>query len=558
MSFVDELEQAVDIVDLVGRYTKLKKAGVNYKSLCPFPGHSETTPSFVVSPTKQLGYCFGCHKGGGPLKFLMDIENCEFREAVEMLASITGREVEGFKSKSKQELQVQKNMYSLYKDATKYYQDALNRAPDILKYLFDRGITQDDIKKFHFWYADSGVALHDFLKQKWYSDELIKNSQIFVDIARKKDKFIGRVIFPLQNNRGDFVAFAGRIVWVWEPKYLNSPASDIYDKSALLYGLFEAKNTITKQDRVIICEWYMDVIALHRAGYFETVAVSGTALTEKHITLLKRLTRKLYLCFDSDKAWVAATKNSLEILKNKDLEIKIISIPSGKDPDEYIASGKDFWELIGTAMSPIGFLEKTQNYNLASLDESKKFIEEMLEYISSFSNSLERDFYLKELAKITDTKLELIYEMMKHRSRARKQDSTPASSHKKELAHHNLEYLIVLIAEWRVERHELRHKLLFPEALSQKEQELLFGDTDFWLLSLEEKEQLKALSFELSLSEKNDAELQQYIDKLIHSLNKEHYKSLENLYKSELIQWSSEALQKYSDLLKKWKDAGVK
>ena len=557
MSFVDELEQSIDMVDLVSRYTKLKKAGANYKSLCPFPGHNETTPSFVVSPVKQIGYCFGCHKWGGPIKFIMDIENCEFREAVEILANITGHEVKGFKTKSKEEIQVQKNIYSLYRDTTKYYNKALYNNPEVLKYLFERGITDDDIKKFHFWYADSWVSLYNFLKEKWYSDEIITASNIFVDVQRKKDKFIGRIIFPLQNHRGDFVAFAGRILWVWEPKYLNSPASDIYDKSNLLYGLYEAKNSITKNDRIIVCEGYMDVIALHRAWYFETVAVSGTALTEKHITLIKRLTRKVYLCFDSDKAWVAATKNSLEILKNKELEVKIITIPSGKDPDEYIASWKDFWERIEAALSPISYAQKFDKYNLTSLDDTKQFISNMLDYIASFSSPLEQDFYLKELADITGTKLEVIYDMMRSHKRTRKvEDNTQYA--KIGNTKNILFYILALLQEWYLDVETIRHNLLFPEALSQKQQELVFWNWDMSLLSLDEKETLKWLCLELSMNQKNELEMKLYIEKLFQWINKEHYKSLQSLYKSELAQWDTSVLEKYSELLKKWKKAGVK
>lgn len=557
MSFVDELEQAIDIVDLVGRYTKLKKAGVNYKTLCPFPGHNESTPSFVVSPAKQIGYCFGCHKWGGPVKFLMDIENCDFREAVEILAGITGHEVKGFKTKSKEEIQIQKNIYSLYKDATKYYKNALGRNPEVLKYLYERWITEEDISKFHFWYADSWIALYEFLKNKWYSDEIIVSSNIFVDAARKKDKFIGRIIFPLQNHRGDFVAFAWRILWAWEPKYLNSPASDIYDKSSLLYGLYEAKNTITKDDRIIICEGYMDVIALHRAGYYEAVAVSWTALTEKHITLIKRLTRKVYLCFDSDKAWVSATKNSLEVLKNKDLEVKIITIPSGKDPDEYIASGKDFSELLESSLSPISFAQKFEKYDLSSLDETKKFIHDMLEYIASFSSTLERDFYLKELSRITDTKLEVIYEMMKSHKLSKK-DENDTKHIKTDTIKNTLFYLIALLHEWYLDIEKVRQEIIFPEALSQKQQELLFWKWDTWLLSLQEKERLKWLSLELSLSNKNELEMKLYIEKLFQGINKEHYKSLETLYKTEILKWNPDAIKKYSELLKKGKAGSIK
>lgn len=417
MSFIDDLENSVDIVDIVGRYAKLKKSGTSYKALCPFPGHSEKTPSFVVSPVKQIGYCFGCHKGGGPLKFIMDMENCEFREAVQMLGSITGREIQGF-TENKEKIQIKKNLYSLYKDATNYYKNALQWNPEIKKYLMDRGMSSEDIESFHFWYADSGVWLYNYLKEKWYEDEQIEQSAIFLDIRQRKDKFIGRVIFPIQNLRWDFVAFAGRIVWQGEPKYLNSPASDIYDKSSILYGLYEARKTITKVDHIIITEWYMDTIALHRYWFFQTVAVSGTALTEKHITIIKRLTHKVYLCFDNDKAWEQATRNSLELLKNNGLEVKIIHIVWSKDPDEYLESGKDFQILIDTALSPIAFFIKKNNYNLSSIDEKKKFLTEIFEIIANYSDSIEQDNYLKELASMSQTPLKIIYEMYAKRNKA--------------------------------------------------------------------------------------------------------------------------------------------
>lgn len=268
----------------------------------------------------------------------MDMENCEFREAVQMLGSITGREVQGF-HQDKEKIEIQKNLYGLYKDARNYYAQALEKNPEIKKYIMDRGLTQEDIATFHFGYADSGVGLYNFLKEKGYDDTILGQSQIFLDVKARKDKFIGRVIFPIQNLRGDFVAFAGRIVGKGEPKYLNSPASDIYDKSSILYGLYSARSTITKKDQIILTEGYMDTIALHKAGFTQTVAVSGTALTEKHITILKRLTHKVYLCFDNDAAGEQATRNSLELLKNNGLEVRIIILKDAKDPDEYLKAG---------------------------------------------------------------------------------------------------------------------------------------------------------------------------------------------------------------------------
>ena len=253
MGISEDLESAIDIVDLVSKYASLKKSGANYKCNCPFPGHNEKTPSFMVSPAKQIAYCFGCHKWWGPIKFVMDIENCEFRDALEILWNYTWIKVNT--NFNKEKFEEKKSMYSLYKDASNYYKNALKNYPEIKKYLFDRWLNDDIIRDFSIWYSDSWVELYNYLKWKWYDDEQIFDSHIFIDIKTKKDKFINRIIFPVQNGRWDFVAFAWRIHGSWEPKYLNSPASDIYDKSNILYNLFNARNSITKLDYAIITEW---------------------------------------------------------------------------------------------------------------------------------------------------------------------------------------------------------------------------------------------------------------------------------------------------------------
>ena len=301
----------------------------------------------------------------------------------------------------------------------------------------------------------------------------------------------------------------------------------------------------------------MDVIALHRAWYFETVAVSGTALTEKHITLIKRLTKKVYLCFDSDKAWVSATKNSLELLKNKDLEVHIIQIPSGKDPDEYITSGKDFWKLLESALSPIAFAQKHQNYDLWSLDDMKKFLKEMLDYIASFSDILERDFYLKELAQLTGTKLEVIYALMKEQGQKIKGESKDANTQKIMTAD-PIDYIVWLFLEQKLSKSQIDSSLLFAEALTSKVREILSWEREISSLNLEEKERYKSLSLELSLSEKSELEMKQYIEKLFISVNKDHFKILESRYKQKLSDWDIESLKKYSELLKIARGAGLK
>lgn len=545
LSFVDDLEASIDIIELVGRYTKLKKAGTNYKALCPFPGHSEKTASFVASPAKQIGYCFGCHKWGGPVKFIMDMDNCEFREALQILGNITGTEIPGY-TENKEKIEIKKNLYSLYKDATNYYKQALSKNPEVKKYLMDRWLSEEDITKFHFWYADSWVSLYNYLKEKWYEDEQIGGSNIFLNIKSRKDKFIGRVIFPIQNLRGDFVAFAGRIIGKWEPKYLNSPASDIYDKSNILYGLYDARTTITKADHIIITEWYMDTIALHRAWFFQSVAVSGTALTEKHITIIKRLTRKIYLCFDNDKAWENATRNSLEMLKNKWLEVRVIKLIWANDPDEYLEKWNDFQSLIDSALSPIAFLIEKNKYNLSSIDEKKKFIWEILDIIRNYSDSIEQDTYLKELAKISDTPVSILYEMFKKTRVAKKQSQ--ATPEKKSTSSEDI--IIGILYENSDYSTLIKENLIFQEWISKKLIEALNDITKFTsTLDINAKEKYKALAFNFSSKWLSEEDLKKEVIKSVESLNRFYYKTLCEKYKAEMNSWDDQALIKYSQLL---------
>lgn len=405
MWVVEDLESSIDIVELVKRYTNLKKAWANYKAICPFPGHNEKTPSFIVSPSKQIGYCFGCHRGGWPLKFIMDAENCSFKEAIDMLSSITWVKVKWYDFKQEE---IKKNIYWVFKDIVNYYRKTLNNFPEIKKYLMDRWLTSESIEKFEFGYSDSWIELYNYLIEKWYNDDLITQTNVFLDIKNKKDKFIWRIIFPIKNNRWDIVALAWRITWIWEPKYLNSPASTIYDKSSILYWLFEGRSEITKKDFIIITEWYMDAISLQQAWFKNTVCVSWTALTEKHIQIIKKLTNKIYLCFDNDKAWFNATQLSIQMLRNKDLEVKIISLENAKDPDEAIKAWMDFNIFINNALSPIWFeLKNLEKINW--LQDKKIILQKLLSLVKNYQDNIEKDYYLKEISQKLDIKLDIVY-----------------------------------------------------------------------------------------------------------------------------------------------------
>jgi len=545
MSLVEELENSIDIVDLVSKYTKLKKAGANYKCNCPFPGHNEKTPSFMVSPAKQLAYCFGCHKWGWPLKFIMDIENCEFKEAINILAQITWKQISWFNT---EKFETNRNMYSLYKDASNYYKQTLKKYPEVLKYLSDRGINNETIEKFHFWYSDSGLALYNYLREKWYDDNMIYESKIFVDIKTRKDKFINRVIFPIQNLRWDFIAFTARIIWVWEPKYLNSPASEYYDKSAILYWLYTAKNEITKKDFVIITEWQMDTISMQAAGFLNTVAVSGSALTEKHLSILKRLTHKLYLCFDSDSAWEKATKLALEIIKNKWFEVKIILLPNWKDPDDIIKSGADFSNYVQNALSPIWYYINKSNFDLNSLEDKKKLLNELLIIIKSFSDNLEKDYYLKEIVKKLDFRESIVYDSF-NKIRIEKEEKKEDNTKKTNFTNEELAIWYIIYDEKT--KDVIKNNLFFKEQLGSDLELLLENKLDFDKISLEKKDKYKAISMmiESENEAKTEENIKENIEKLINHINTGNYKNIVLDLKNKMENWDVDAFKRYSETI---------
>ncbi len=554
MGIVEELENSIDIVELVWRYTKLKKAGANFKAVCPFPGHTEKTPSFMVSPSKQLAYCFWCHKWWWPLKFIMDIENIEFKEAIQILAEHTWKKLEWF---NPQENKIQKNMYSLYRDATNYYKQALKNNPTIIKYLYDRWLKNEIIEKFNFWYADSGIWLYNYLKEKGYEDNIIFDSKIFVDIKNRKDKFIWRIIFPIQNLRWDFVAFTARIIWSWEPKYLNSPATPWFDKSSILYWLYQAKSEIVKKDFVIITEWQMDTIAMQSHWFLNTVAVSWTALTEKHLTIIKRLTHKIFLCFDWDQAWAKATKLAIETIKNKDLEVKIIDLEQWKDPDDLLKSGKNFNDYINNALSPIWYYIKKSNFNLNSIEDKKKLLLELLKIIKSFSDPIEKDFYLKEISdklNITETLIYDAFNRLKTDKNREKMNNSTTSFDSQDLA---IWYLLLNNEEYNK---MIKENIIFKEAIKNDFKLLIKDKNKINDFPLNKKDTYNAISMKIETDnkEKTKEHIKEEILKIVKKINLESYKKITEKLKEKMNSWDNNAFLQYTEIIKTAKKYGIK
>ena len=354
--FVEEVRQRNDIIDVISGYVNLKKSGSNYTGLCPF--HNEKTPSFSVSGAKQMYYCFGCGAGGNVYTFLMEYENLTFPEALEQLAERAGMALPE-KTDSEEERKrrnTRERILEIYKLAANYFYVKLNspRGKEAKDYLLGRELSEETIRHFGLGYSDKfSDDLYQYMKKKGFDDTILNQTGLFTFNEKNGvyDKFWNRVMYPIMDRTGKVIAFGGRVMGDAKPKYLNSPETLIFDKSRNLYGL----NFIHgKQEQgIIICEGYMDVIALHQAGFTNAAASLGTAFTSQQSSLLKRYADTVYLCYDSDGAGVKAALRAIPMLKEAGLMVRVINMRPYKDPDEFIKglSAEEFQKRIDTAQN---------------------------------------------------------------------------------------------------------------------------------------------------------------------------------------------------------------
>ena len=402
----EEVRSANDIVDVISGYVRLQKKGNSYVGLCPF--HNEKTGSFHVSQNKQLYHCFGCGAGGDVFAFLMEYENFSFKEAMEQLADRVGMTlpVQELTEKEKRESDYRSMLLEVNREAGKYYYMLLRsrRGAHALEYFRGRQLTDETMQKFGLGYADKySDDLYRYLKGKGYSDQLLKDAGLITvdEVRGAHDKFWNRAMFPIMNVHNKIIGFGGRVMGEGEPKYLNSPETQIFDKSRNLYGLNLARQS--RRPQMLLCEGYMDVIALHQAGFDHAVASLGTAFTSGHASLLKRYAKEVYLTFDSDGAGVKAALRALPILKEAGLNAKVIHMEPYKDPDELIkALGADaYQERIDQAensfLFEIRILE--QNYNMADPQGKTAFYNEAARKLLAFSEELERNNYIEAVAR---------------------------------------------------------------------------------------------------------------------------------------------------------------
>ena len=402
---VEEIRQRNDIVDVISGYVKLQRKGSSYFGLCPF--HNEKSPSFSVSPGKQMYYCFGCGKGGNVFTFLMDYENYSFPEALKSLAERAGVALpeEEYSAEAKRQQDLKSSLLAIQKQAAKfyYYQLRTEGGKQGLAYLKDRGLSDETIRQFGLGYAGKySDTLYHYLKNQNISDELLRESGLFnVDEKRGMyDKFWNRVIFPIMDVGGRVIGFGGRVMGDGKPKYLNSPETRIFDKSRNLYGLNAARTSRKKY--MLVCEGYMDVISMHQAGFTNAVASLGTALTSQHALLLKRYTDEVILTYDSDEAGVKAALRAIPMLREAGITTKVLNLKPCKDPDELIKTlgAEAFEERISQAENSFLFEIRILQgqYDLKDPDGKTAFFRAAAEKIAGFEQELERENYIEAVA----------------------------------------------------------------------------------------------------------------------------------------------------------------
>lgn len=404
---IENVRSRNDIVDVVSQYVKLTRKGSSYFGLCPF--HNEKTPSFSVTPGKQMYYCFGCGAGGNVFNFIMEYENFTFGEALKYLADRAGVELPKmeYSQEMKEKAREKEVLLEINKQAAQYYYYQLRSEKGAAgyRYLTDRGLSEDTMRKFGLGYSDKfSNGLYRYLKSKGYKDERLRESGLFQADERHGmyDKFWNRVIFPIMDVNSRVIGFGGRVMGDGKPKYLNSPETKIFDKSRNLYGLNIARTSRKKY--LILCEGYMDVISMHQAGFDNAVASLGTALTSGHASLLKRYTQEVLLLYDSDDAGIRAALRGIPILREAGVNSRVVDLTPYKDPDEFIKNmGPEALEKrLSDASDSFLFRVRVaeREFSMEEPQGQNRFFERCAEMLLELKDELERNLYLDAVVKM--------------------------------------------------------------------------------------------------------------------------------------------------------------
>lgn len=411
---IEEIKSRNDIVDIISQYVVLKRSGRNFFGLCPF--HKEKSPSFSVSPDKQIFHCFGCGVGGNVFHFVSKIENLSFRETIEMLAERSGLELPTLENEEDNKLlQLKSKVYQINELTAKFYHENLYKpsAKKAQEYVKKRRLDNNTLKNFLIGYSGTFNELYLMLKSKGFTEEEILASSLVNKTQEGKfiDRFRGRLMFPIQDVRNRVIAFGGRVLDDSKPKYINSPENIVYSKGRHLFGLNVAKKSDLK--KIIIVEGYMDAISLHQRGISYAVASLGTAMTEAQGRLLRRSSQQVIIGYDADGAGQAATMRGLEILQGLGCDVRILQIEGAKDPDEFVVKygPERFEKQVEKAISLVEYKVKVlkNSLNLEHPNDKIKFLKEIAKVLSKIDNEIEREVYVQKIASEYQISKEAIY-----------------------------------------------------------------------------------------------------------------------------------------------------
>jgi len=548
MGQAEEIKSKLDIVEVIREYVPVKAVGANFQALCPF--HNEKTPSFVISPEKQIWHCFGCGRGGDVFAFVMEKEALGFMETLRLLAPKAGVTL---KYENAQEYSKRNRILDILELAGKYYAHLLNQpaAKNLKEYLLKRGLSEEIIIDWQLGYSpDSWDSLYNFLKARPLSGQKYTDEEIFLAglIVKKEggrgyyDRFRDRIMFPIFDVNNNIVAFTARVNPAKEKtekmgKYINSPQTNVYDKSRVLFALNKAKSAIRKDDLAIVVEGQMDAISCHQHGFENVVASSGTALTTEQVTLLKRFTNNVALSFDMDDAGQLAADRGIKEVLAQEMSLKIITLLGWKDPDECLKNNPaDFKKAVASAKPMLEYyLEKiSADLDLGQVENKKLVTKKMLTMISLVNNKIEKDFWLRKLSELVDVKEELLRESLEKKE-------TPASVNKNRKT--ELKPLIHLSREERLSELLLSLMVKFPDLisyiLSNLEPEYLVGEEniEFYkslIIYYNKAASLDYEHFRLYLEEA-DGQAENLLDKLILLGEKDFYSHDDNQARTEVI-----------------------
>lgn len=418
---VEQIKDRLNIVEVISGYLKIEKAGANYRARCPF--HNEKTPSFFISPTRQTYHCFGCGKGGDLISFVQEMEGLEFMDALQILADQAGVKIAAVGQGANKENEKLSQILEL---ATGYFEKELANNQSARDYLVSRGLTPDTIKSWRLGFAPKAwQGVSSFLKTRGYKDDQIAKVGLSIQGkptpdfpgGRFYDRFRSRIMFPIADSRGRIVGFSGRIFGGTseeekEAKYINSPATTIYDKSRILYGFDRAKVEIRKTGLAILVEGQMDLVLSHQTGFTGTIATSGTALTKEHIESIKRLAGKMVMAFDADPAGIQASRRAVELALEAGLEVNIAKLPSGSDPADLILSSPAKWQeaIVGAKHIIDFYLEVLADRHEDSRQLGRAIREQIYPYISHLSYHIDQAHFIAKIANLLNLSENVIWD----------------------------------------------------------------------------------------------------------------------------------------------------